>query len=208
MKTIKGGNYLSGATLLCCILMIIAFGCSSDSSSLKTVKQFVKEHPEYGGVNSSKEMPDWDSGKRLQINTNNGEYLFYLKGEEVVGVDKCLENGQREKVFNKETPLSQTESSVDESLPVYKVLFQVELASGVGKFGEVLISSYSKEISREERERTLRKIMEKEGFVSAALYSTEAAYKANSSESFSKANPDALKDGYLGQITEEGVFVE
>jgi hypothetical protein len=40
------------------------------------------------------------------------------------------------------------------------------------------------------------------------LYSTEEAYRANSSESFSKAHLDALKKGYLGQITEKGKFVE
>lgn len=208
MKSISLGNHLNGNVLLCFIFMIVLFACSSDSSSLKTVKQFVKEHPEYGGVNSSKEMPDWDRGKRLQINTNNGEYLFYLIGEEVVGVDKYLENGQREKVFNKETSLSQTESSINDSIPEYKVLFRVELASGAGTFGEILLTSYSKETPKEERESTLRSIMKTEGFVSCVLYSTEEAYKANSSESFSKAHPHAIENGYLGQITEEGLFVE
>ena len=99
-------------------------------------------------------------------------------------------------------------SSKDENLPQYKILFQVKLMSGSGKYGEILIQSYSKETPKEERENTLRKIIKKEGFVSAALYSTEDAYKANSSESFSKANPNALKNGYLGQITEKGEFIE
>ncbi len=99
-------------------------------------------------------------------------------------------------------------SENDKKIPEYKVLFQVDLMSGAGKFGEILISSYSKDTPKEERESTLRKIIKKEGFVSAMLYSTEEAYKANSSESFSKAHPDALKKGYLGQITEKGIFAE
>ena len=99
-------------------------------------------------------------------------------------------------------------SGTDKKIPEYKVLFQVDLMSGAGKFGEILISSYSKDTPKEERESTLREIIKKEGFVSAALYSTEEAYKANSSESFSKAHPDALKNGYLGQISEKGLFTE
>jgi hypothetical protein len=190
--------------------MIVLFACSSENPTLTTVKEFVKQHPEYGNVNSSTEMPDWESGKRLQIKTDNGEYLFYLIDKDVVGVDKYLENGQREKIFKKEITQSQmsTETSIDKKIPEYKVLFQVDLMSGAGKFGEILISSYSKDTPKEERESTLRKIIKKEGFVSAMLYSTEEAYKANSSESFSKAHPDALKKGYLGQITEKGIFVE
>jgi len=40
------------------------------------------------------------------------------------------------------------------------------------------------------------------------IYCTEEAYKANESESFSKSNPNALENGYLGQVTAKGKFIE
>jgi hypothetical protein len=210
MKTIEFKGLWKLTRIVSFIFMIVLFACSSENPTLTTVKEFVKQHPEYGNVNSSTEMPNWESGKRLQIKTDNGDYLFYLIDKDVVGVDKYLENGQREKIFKKETTQSKTatETSVDKNIPEYKILFQVDLMSGAGKFGEILINSYSKGTPKEERESTLRKIIKKEGFVSAMLYSTEEAYKANSSESFSKAHPNALEKGYLGQITEKGIFVE
>ena len=93
------------------------------------------------------------------------------------------------------------------SLPNYRILFKVDLISGNGVFGELLIPNYSKKTPKNEIEKSLRAIIKKEGFVSAILYSTEDAYKANNSESFSKAHPEAMEEGYLGQITEKGMFV-
>jgi hypothetical protein len=102
---------------------------------------------------------------------------------------------------------SSIESVNNKSLPNYRILFRVDLISGKGVFGEVLISDYSKKTSKDEIENSLRAIIKKEGFVSAMLYSTEDAYRANMSESFSKAHPEAMEVGYLGQITEKGMFV-
>lgn len=210
MKIIKFRRQWYITIIVSFIFLIVSFACSNENPTLTAVKEFVKQHPEYGNFNFSTEMPDWSSGKRLQIQTDNGEYLFYLIDKEVVGVDKYLENGQRGKIFKKEIsqPQNVAAASIDEEIPEYIILFQVELMSGSGKFGEILISSYSKETPKELRESTLRKILLKEGFSSAMLYSTEEAYKANSSESFSKTHPDAMKKGYLGQINEKGIFVE
>jgi len=210
MKATKFRHHWNITIFVSFIFIIVSFACSNENPTLTLVKEFVKQHPEIGNINSSTEMPDWESGKRLQIKTDKGEYLIYLIGNDVVGVDKYLENGQREKIFKKEISQSQnvSETPIDEKIPEYKILFQVDLMSGAGKFGEILISSYSKETPKEERESTLRKIIKKEGFISAILYSTEEAYKANSSELFSKAHPNALKKGYLGQINKKGIFVE
>ena len=103
---------------------------------------------------------------------------------------------------------SKKDAKVEVNLPQYTTLFSVDLISGKGKFGEVLIPSYSKEIKSGEREKVFRKIMENEGWISLSAYSTEDAYKANSSESFSKQHPNALKDGLLGGIDENSKYYE
>lgn len=107
-----------------------------------------------------------------------------------------------------ETKNGNTENKVEVVLPTYTTLFSVDLISGKGKFGEVLIPTLSKEVKSIEREKTLRGIMDSEGWVSISAYSTEDAYKANSSESFSKQHPNALKDGFLGGIDENGKYYE
>jgi hypothetical protein len=107
-----------------------------------------------------------------------------------------------------DTNKENTENKVDVLLPQYTTLFSVDLMSGKGKFGEVLIPSLSKEVKSSEREKTFRGIMDSEGWVSISAYSTEEAYKANSSESFSKAHPNVLKDGFLGGIDENGKYYE
>ena len=108
--------------------------------------------------------------------------------------------------FGCETKKEETKSEL--VLPKYTTLFSVDLFSGKGKFGEVLIPSLNKKINSREREETFRGIMEAEGWVSISAYSTEDAYKANSSESFSKEHPNALKDGFLGGIDENGKYYE
>jgi hypothetical protein len=105
-----------------------------------------------------------------------------------------------------ETKKEETKAEV--VLPHYTTLFSVDLISGKGKFGEVLIPSLSKEVKSSEREKNFRGIMDSEGWVSISAYSTEEAYKANSSESFSKAHPNALKNGFLGGIDENGKYYE
>jgi hypothetical protein len=107
-----------------------------------------------------------------------------------------------------ETKNGNTENKVEVVLPTYTTLFSVDVISGKGKFGEVLIPTLSKEVKSIEREKTLRGIMDSEGWVSISAYSTEDAYKANSSESFSKQHPNALKDGFLGGIDENGKYYE
>ncbi len=107
-----------------------------------------------------------------------------------------------------ETKKENSENKVDVVLPQYTTLFSVDLSSGKGKFGEVLIPTLTKEVKSIEREKTFREIMESEGWVSISAYSSEEAYKANSSESFSKQNPNALKDGFLGGIDENGKYYE
>jgi intein/homing endonuclease len=105
-----------------------------------------------------------------------------------------------------ETKKEETKAEV--VLPQYTTLFSVDLISGKGKFGEVLIPKFSKEVKSSEREKAFRGIMDVEGWVSISVYSTEDAYKANSSESFSKEHPNALKDGFLGGIDENGKYYE
>lgn len=208
MKTTNRRNHWINKTFISLLFLIFLIACSNENPSLETVNEFLKQNPKYGSNYGTSDKPDWAEGKRIEVRTNTGNYLFYLSNNEVVGIWKYEEDGTRTQLFKKEITQPEVQTTKDESLPHYKILFQVKLMSGTGEYGEILIQSYSKATPTEEREKTLRKIIKKEGFVSAALYSTEDAYKANSSESFSKANPNALKNGYLGQITEQGIFIE
>lgn len=106
---------------------------------------------------------------------------------------------------NKETYIKSYEKL---ELPQYSTLFSVDLFSVKGKFGEVLIPTLSKDVQSGEREKIFRGIMKSEGWVSISAFSSEEAYKANSSESFSKQHPNALKDGFLGGINEKGKYYE
>ena len=183
--------------------------CNLENPSEKAINDFVKIHTTYGAVQFTSAKPDWAEGKRSKVVTDKGNYLFYLsKTNEVVGVWQENEDGTKTQLFKKESTEFINQINEDRNLPQYKILSQVDLFSGEGKFGEILVLSYSTNTPKEEIESTLRQIMEKKGFASAMIYCTEAAYKANSSESFSKSHPNALENGYLGQVTEKGKFLE
>ncbi len=91
------------------------------------------------------------------------------------------------------------EEEVVDALPAYTVIDQVKLLSG-GKYGDILITSFSKSTPADVRESVLRRIAKKEGFTEAALYCTMEAYKANFSSSYLETHPDALNEGPLGSL--------
>jgi hypothetical protein len=88
--------------------------------------------------------------------------------------------------------------------PGYQVLDTVDMLTG-GRYGEILVTSYSRQTSIAGREATLRTIMAKENLSRADLYCSEDAAKANSSSSYAAAHPDALKTCFLGSI-HDGAF--
>ena len=100
-------------------------------------------------------------------------------------------------------PESQQETQAPE-LPPYKVLDTVNLITG-GRYGDVLVETYSRETPKEERESVLRSIAAKENFHQAALYCSEEAYQANNSASFLRGHPNALETCFLGGL-KDGVF--
>ena len=147
-------------------------------------------------------------GKRQQVTTNKYTYLFYMQNEEVVGVWRYKSDGGREQIFKRE--ILELEKSVEkqtyEDLPSYQIIDQIDLITG-GKYGDILIISFSKVTPRVTRESILRRISKKEGFTEATLYCTMDAYKANNSASYLKAHPNALKEGCLGYL-KDGKFFE
>ncbi len=177
-------------------------------SILPGIEDFVNSHPEYGSITETKDMPDWAYGKRQLVITNKYNYLFYLYGNEVTGIWKYTSNGGREQIFHKDIPElpKNVHRESTEELTAYIIIYQVDMGVSRGKAGSILITSYSKSTPKEVREKTLRKIAEKEGFTQADLYCTMEAYKANYSESFLKKHPNALKDGFLGRVREDGTF--
>jgi hypothetical protein len=87
------------------------------------------------------------------------------------------------------------------SIPAYRMLFANDKLGG-GRFGDALIPSLSRKTPVAERERLARDIAQQERLTNLAIYSTEAAYEANTSASFLAKHPDALKHGFLGSLDE------
>ena len=178
----------------------------SASGILPAIEDFISQHPEYGTIKEVTAMPDWASGKRQQIRTDSGSYLFYVYESEVVGVDKYSISGEREKIYHKDTPtpIVNAQRPASSDLPGYVVLFKtIDLKNNLG---DVLIESYSRNTSASVRETTFKAIAEKEGFTHGALYSTTDAYKADDSTSFLKSHPNAIREGFLGSLEESGLF--
>ncbi len=92
-------------------------------------------------------------------------------------------------------------------LPHYSILSNVRIWTGQGKCGDILIPSVSREHKSGDREKLLREIMKKEGWVIISAFSTPRAYKERSCDSFPDRTP-AFKTGYLGKIDLDGKFYE
>ncbi len=71
----------------------------------------------------------------------------------------------------------------------------------MGRRGDILIPSLSRQSDPAAVEAISRAIFNKEGYNFASFCSTEEAYKANGSASYLKAHPTALIKGFLGGIS-------
>ena len=91
----------------------------------------------------------------------------------------------------------QSSSKVD--VPEYVVLDIVDQISGV-RYGDVLVSTSSRQTTAGQIADVLKAIAEREGLGQAILYCSRDAYEANMSSSFGKQHPDALKTCFLGSL--------
>jgi len=206
---------LSHVFLMVFIIVIVS-GCGNNSAPQKSItpvkpdvvstllpgiKDFITQNSsQYGTVKETAPQPDWANGKRQEVATTTGRYLFYTHNNEVVGVWKYESNGKRKQLFQKDIPHTpqNVEVKATSGLPPYTILFQVNIAGGKGKMGEVLIPSYSRSTPKEKREATAKQIARKEGFTDLILYSTYEAQKANNSSSYAQQSPTAMKNGFFG----------
>lgn len=177
---------------------------------LPEVGAFLSTHREFGRATSTESVPNWAQGKRQRVKFDTGRsLLFYIKEGRVVTVYEDTAGAGRTTVWGESeqhvAPAPSARAAVA-GLPAYKVLFSAQKSDGGGKFGDVLVSSLSRSTPAKTREEIARKIAIKEGLVQVSFYSTEEAYKANNSESYSKAHPGAMKRGFLGTI-QDGKFV-
>ncbi len=67
---------------------------------LPGINLFLRAHSEFGVVDSVVEMTNWANGKRQQVKTSKGLYLFYLNNGVVVSVYRNSSSG-REEVWRK-----------------------------------------------------------------------------------------------------------
>jgi hypothetical protein len=99
------------------------------------------------------------------------------------------------------------ENKIAATSPSYTTLLSVDLYTGKGKCGEVLIPSVSRDLKSSDREKILRDIMKSEGWVIISAFSTNEAYKEKSCATYSERTK-AFKEGYLGKVDENGIFSE
>lgn len=85
-------------------------------------------------------------------------------------------------------------------LPKYEVLEKIDRQKfKEGLWGEVLVSSFSRSTPKAELEKYANHIGNKEGFSQLFFYCSKEAMKANSSDSFKRKHPNAIKKCYLGK---------
>jgi hypothetical protein len=103
--------------------------------------------------------------------------------------------------------LSNVDTAAELQLPKYSNLCVVQLYTGHGKCGDVLIPSITRVVTAQDRETLLRNIMKKEGWVIISAFSTKEAFDQRTCDSFPDRAP-AFKTGYIGKIDEDGKFYD
>lgn len=99
------------------------------------------------------------------------------------------------------------ETKVEAESHQYTTLLSVDLYTGKGKCGEVLMPSVSRELKSYDREKMLRDIMKSEGWIIISAYSTKEAYEEKSCAPYAERSI-AFKEGFLGKVDEEGNFYD
>jgi hypothetical protein len=97
----KGGFVMRGK-VTSLLLILLALGACGPSGPplLPEVKSFLSKNVEYGDVKSTEAMPNWRFGKRQQVRTNSGTFLFYIRGDEVISVWRYTAN-DKVRVYHK-----------------------------------------------------------------------------------------------------------
>ncbi|HUT09102.1 MAG TPA: hypothetical protein VMY42_01275 [Thermoguttaceae bacterium] len=89
--------------LLVASAVLLSSGCRRTEEAaeitppvLPAIATWLNTHPEYGTAKSAENMPNWARGKRQQVRTTAGAYLFYLEAGDVVTVYRNDGSGRRE----------------------------------------------------------------------------------------------------------------
>ena len=99
------------------------------------------------------------------------------------------------------------DSKGEVALPPFTTLSAVDLYTGKGESGDVLIPSATRTQKSSDREKTLRGIMRSEGWLIISAFSTKEAYEDRSCAPFPERT-EAFNVGYLGKVDENGKFSE
>ena len=197
-----------------CTLAACSLSCGESQPErqlqlISPVATFLSAHPEFGQPTAAESLTDWARGRRQRVSFSSGRtLLFYAAGDSVKTVWEDQASGRvavwgEPETYDAPAPVAR---GAEKEVPSYTVLFSVTRASGGGKLGEILVPSISRTAPAAEREALARRIATQESLAEVTIYSTEEAYKANGSESFSKAHPGALRSGFIGSL-KDGVFV-
>jgi hypothetical protein len=170
---------------------------------LPAVAAWTNKYSEYGKPTSITTLPDWVGGKSQRLVLDGGLTLRFYLVEDVVNIVNEESASGALKVFGHyaagfELPKPVKRQATD-GLPSYTVLFAAENISGEIA-GNVLVPSMTRSTSAAKREAAFRKIATREGLLTAAFYCTLEAYEADTSPSYRKAHPSALRKGSTGLL--------
>lgn len=172
-------------------------------SLLPAVAKWVKFNSQWGKPTSIVRLHDWAGGKAQKLTLDKGLTLrFYLVKDEVNIVYEESAEGEL-KVFGHyaawfELPKPVKRRAAD-GLPAYTILHAAENITGEIA-GNVLVPTMTRSTPSSKRAAVFKRIAEREGLLTAAFYSTEAAYKADSSKSYRRSHPTALRRGSTGLL--------
>jgi hypothetical protein len=170
---------------------------------LPAVAAWVKKYSEYGRPTTITTLPDWAGGKSQRLVLSGGLTLRFYLVEDIVNIvyeesaaGELIVFGHYAASFELPKPV---ERQATDGLPSYTVLAAAENITGEIA-GNALVPSMTRSTSAAKRESVFRTIATREGLLTAAFYCTLEGYKADTSTSYRKAHPSALRKGFTGLL--------
>lgn len=146
------------------------------------------------------------------VQKNPGHYMvrvfFYDKDQSPsTGESKCRYEWTKKDgltlSFDRSRPKAPGAPVKKGEVPEYRVLSEMTSTTD-DRIGFILLPSITPKTPGKEIEKIGHLILDAKGFDQIYMYSTEDAYRADSSASYSQKHPGAIKNGRLGSITKTG----
>lgn len=99
-------KYLILVVVFTILFSSLCYGADDQSLNLETiVKNFITNNDDLGIFATMNESPDWDKGKKREVYTTQGKFMFVFYKKQIIRVYNYGNNGKlNKKVYNKVTP--------------------------------------------------------------------------------------------------------